>query len=48
MPPKINIGEYLKKFGGGGHERAGGASVKSREKADLEIAEITDYILKNG
>ncbi len=47
-PPKINIGDYLNKFNGGGHERAGGASVKSREKAAAEIAEITDYVLKNG
>lgn len=47
-PPKINIGDYLKKFGGGGHERAGGASVKNREKAASEISEITDYVLKNG
>ncbi|MCL5733430.1 MAG: DHHA1 domain-containing protein [Patescibacteria group bacterium] len=46
--PKINIGDYLKKFGGGGHERAGGASVKSQEKAASEIAEIIDYVLKNG
>jgi len=44
---KTNIGELLKRYGGGGHRGAGTAQF-SKEEADTKIAEIIEQLKKDG
>ena len=41
---KKNIGELLKKYGGGGHKDVGGVEITGRAAAERAIAEITKFL----
>ncbi|MDO8495216.1 MAG: hypothetical protein Q7S32_01655 [bacterium] len=45
---QLNIGEMMKKYGGGGHLAVGGAEVVDLDQALKRIEEIVDYLNKHG
>jgi hypothetical protein len=41
---KVNVGDILRKYGGGGHKDVGGLEVYSKEAAEGAIREIADHL----
>ncbi len=46
--PKVNIGEFLAHYGGGGHQNVGGVETKTRTEMDTIINDVVQYLNQNG
>ena len=44
----LNLGELMKKYGGGGHEGVGGAEAKTKEEALKIMEELIEYLNQRG
>lgn len=45
---RINIGQLLKKYGGGGHKNVGGLEIKDHREAIKIVNQIINFLNKNG